>query len=462
MPGSRAAINAFLLTSMGRGDRQGQILDSGYWMLDHHFNLELRAKFMVRAWLIFTLCSLHLFISQLYRTTNAVLAPWLIKDLYLDTEGLGLLSAGFFYAFALTQIPISIFLDQLGAKRLMIALSFVGMAGIMFSLAHGLGMGLAGRLLLGVGMACNLMGPWLLRNGFPAPSRRLPACSTRLNPRHIVAATPLVLLVEQFGWRLSFQAVIAVHLLLTLTLFWVVQDRPAEKAFYPPPSAGGLRPAFLFGNLRILMHSKDYWIISAGTFVRYGTHAALQTLWAGPSDGGHGVFTVRGNILLTMNPGYPRGLLWVAFRPISDPQMGHCRRIADAGADHLHIEGPAAGDKRPARGGYFPGLWARLGQRHACLCPHQGSRSEGHGGRGHERHQLLYHDGPGGIPAGPGHVMQSLYPRLPRPEAFGTALLICAVARRRSRCTTRSNQRFSSVAIPPGLFRSVFSSLHPV
>jgi hypothetical protein len=51
---------------------------------------------MVRAWLIFALCSLHLFISQLYRTTNAVLAPWLIKDLYLDTEGLGLLSAGFF------------------------------------------------------------------------------------------------------------------------------------------------------------------------------------------------------------------------------------------------------------------------------------------------------------------------------------------------------------------------------
>ena len=36
---------------------------------------------MVRAWLIFALCSLHLFISQLYRTTNAVLAPWLIKDL---------------------------------------------------------------------------------------------------------------------------------------------------------------------------------------------------------------------------------------------------------------------------------------------------------------------------------------------------------------------------------------------
>ena len=189
---------------------------------------------MVRAWLIFILCSLHLFISQLYRTTNAVLAPWLIKDLHLDTEGLGLLSAGFFYGFALTQIPISIFLDKVGAKRLMIGLSFLGMAGaIMFSLAQGLGMGLAGRLLLGVGMACNLMGPlkllmeWFPPRTFATLSGLLYAIGTLGN---IVAATPLVLLVEQFGWRLSFQAIIAVHLLLTLALFWVVQDRPPSKA----------------------------------------------------------------------------------------------------------------------------------------------------------------------------------------------------------------------------------------
>ncbi|MDO8943486.1 MAG: MFS transporter, partial [Desulfobacterales bacterium] len=274
---------------------------------------------MARAWLIFSLCSLHLFISQLYRTTNAVLAPWLIKDLYLDTEGLGLLSAGFFYAFALTQIPISIFLDKVGAKRLMIALSFAGMAGaIMFSLAQGLGMGLAGRLLLGVGMACNLMGPlkllmeWFPPRTFATLSGLLYAIGTLGN---IVAATPLVLLVEQFGWRLSFQAIIAVHFLLTLTLFGVVQDRPAEKALNPPPSAGSLRPVSLFGNLGILMRSKDYWIISAGTFVRYGTHAALQTLWAGPLlMEAMGFLPVQaGNILLMMNLGLILGgPLWGA------------------------------------------------------------------------------------------------------------------------------------------------------
>src|SRR5512139_1704910 len=197
---------------------------------------------MVRAWLIFALCSLHLFISQLYRTTNAVLAPWLLQDLHLDTEGIGLLSAGFFYAFSLTQIPISIFLDKIRAKRLMIVLSFVGMAGaVMFAQAQGLAMGLAGRLLLGVGMACNLMGPlklvmeWFPPSTFATVSGLLYAIGTLGN---IVAATPLVLLVEQLGWRLSLEAIIALHLLLTLALFWVVQDRPRAKSAAAPNPTG--------------------------------------------------------------------------------------------------------------------------------------------------------------------------------------------------------------------------------
>ncbi len=53
------------------------------------------------------------------------------------------------------------------------------------------------------------------------------------------------------------------------------------------------------------MRSKDYWIISAGTFVRYGTHAALQTLWAGPllMEALRFSPVQAGNILLAMNIG---------------------------------------------------------------------------------------------------------------------------------------------------------------
>ena len=392
---------------------------------------------MVRAWLIFALCSLHLFISQLYRTTNAVLAPWLIKDLYLDTEGLGLLSAGFFYAFALTQIPISIFLDKVGSKRLMIALSFVGMAGaIMFSLAHGLGMGLAGRLLLGVGMACNLMGPLkLLMEWFPA--RTFATASGLLYAigalGNIVAATPLVLLAEQFGWRLSLQAIIAVHLLLTLMLFWVVQDRPADKAVNPPPAAGGLRPASLFGNLGILMRSKDYWIISAGTFVRYGTHAALQTLWAGPLlMEAMGFSPVQaGNILLAMNIGLiVGGPMWGA---VSDRIFKTPKWVVAGGLLMLALITFGLRALPPWTSALLVGaIFLAFG-----LASASGMHVYAHikalvpkdmAGAAMSGTNFFTMMGPAVYLQGLGIAMQGLYPEASRgPQAFGTALLICVI-----------------------------------
>jgi MFS family permease len=87
----------------------------------------------------------------------------LIRDLSLDTEGLGLMSASFFYAFAITQIPISLLLDKVGPRRLMTFLTLLGILGaVIFSLADSLSLGLIGRILLGVGMACNLMGTFKL------------------------------------------------------------------------------------------------------------------------------------------------------------------------------------------------------------------------------------------------------------------------------------------------------------
>jgi predicted MFS family arabinose efflux permease len=386
---------------------------------------------MLRAWLIFILCSLHLFISQLYRTTNAVLAPWLLDDLQLDTEGLGLLSAGFFYAFSLTQIPISMFLDKLGAKRLMIGLSFMGMAGaVLFSMAHGLAMGLAGRLLLGVGMACNLMGPlkllteWFPPSRFATVSGLLYAIGTLGN---IVAATPLVLMVEQLGWRLSFQAIIALHLLLTLAMFGVVQDRPLEKGSPPLPGKGGSP----FRSLGILLRSKDYWIISAGTFVRYGTHAALQTLWAGPllMEALRFPPVQAGNILLAMNIGLILGgPLWGA---VSDRAFKTPKWVVAGGLLLLALVTSGLRALPPGTGALVAGaVFFSFGIASAsgmhvyahikALVPKEMA------GAAMSGTNFFTMMGPAVFLQGLGIAMQSLYPEASRgPDAFGTALLIC-------------------------------------
>jgi sugar phosphate permease len=241
---------------------------------------------MPRRWIVFILATSLFFLSQFYRTSNAVIASELIRDLSLDTEGLGLMSASFFYAFAITQIPIILLLDKVGPRRLMTFLTLLGILGaVIFSLADSLSMGLIGRILLGVGMACNLMGTFKLLTEWFEPvifatlTGLVAAIGTFGN---IMAAYPLVELVEQIGWRHSFQLIAAINLVLVLLLFIVVRDRPSDTIH----NASGVEPAIsmkqAFLNLATLLKNRDYWIISVASFVRYGTFTAFQALWAGP------------------------------------------------------------------------------------------------------------------------------------------------------------------------------------
>ncbi|MBT8330712.1 MAG: MFS transporter [Deltaproteobacteria bacterium] len=275
---------------------------------------------MARRWIIFILASSHFFLSQFYRTSNAVIAPELIRDLSLNTEELGLLSASFFYGFALTQIPISVLLDKVGPRWLMTILSLMGVVGaILFSIADSLGFGLLGRVLLGIGMACNLMGTFkLLTEWFEplvfATLTGLVASTGTFG--NMVAATPLVMLVEQFGWRLSFQLIAGINLILTLTLFVVVRDRPDDARIHTANGTPSISMRQAFSNLGLLFKNKDYWVISFATLVRYGTFAAFQALWAGPFlIEVMGYSAIRtGNMILLMNVGLIVGSpLWGAL-----------------------------------------------------------------------------------------------------------------------------------------------------
>ena len=272
---------------------------------------------MSRRWSIFAITSAHFFLSQLYRTSSAVIAPQLIRDLGLDTEALGFMSAAFFYAFALTQIPLSLLLDKIGARRMMTGLSLLGILGaLIFSRADSLDLGLIGRILLGVGMACNLMGTlklvsdWFAPRTFATLSGVVFSIGTLGN---IIATTPLVLLVEQVGWRHSFQLIAALNLLLTVMLFFIVRDKPDRPLSRSPINTGteGLHQAA--ANMKLLFQRKDYWIISLSTFVRYGVFAAFQALWAGPyliEVMGYSAVNT-GNLILLMNIGLlAGGPLW--------------------------------------------------------------------------------------------------------------------------------------------------------
>ena len=264
---------------------------------------------MSRRWLIFAIASSLFFLSQFYRVSNAVIAPLLIQDLALDTKAIGMISASFFYAFAVTQIPISMLLDKMGPRNMMTVLSMIGVIGaVIFSLADSSTVGVVGRALLGVGMACNLMGPYKLITLWFSP--RLFASLAGIlvafgSIGNMVATTPLVILVEQLGWRSGFQLIAFISFILTILFFIIVRDRPLQSSSYSQSAAVSMNIGQAVNNLRALFKQKDYWIISLGTFGRYGVYAAFQALWAGPylmEVIGLSAMTA-GNLILLLNLG---------------------------------------------------------------------------------------------------------------------------------------------------------------
>ena len=239
-----------------------------------------------KRWIVFLLACLLFVLSQFYRASVAVISPDLIDELALDTAQLSLISAAFFYAFALMQIPISMYLDGIGPRISMTALSLVAVAGsIVFALGHSASTLVVGRVLMGIGMACNLMGPlklitlWFSPRYFATLSALVVSIGTMGN---LVAATPLVLLAQSMGWRNAFLVMAAINMVLVMFFFLVVRDRPETMLVPDVPEAASTRLADIFKSLMHLFKEKDYWIISLGTFCRYGIFAAVQALWAGP------------------------------------------------------------------------------------------------------------------------------------------------------------------------------------
>jgi len=262
-----------------------------------------------RRWLIFIIAGTLFTLSQFYRSSVAVISPNLIQDLNLDAWKLSTVSASFFYAFALMQIPVGIFLDSIGPRITMTLLTLVAVAGaFLFAIGESYHHLAIGRVLLGAGMACNFMGTLKLitilfdPKYFATLSAIIVSVSTAGN---IAAATPLVIMVQFMGWRNSFMTMGGITFVIAFLFFFLLSDRPGTKLILSHKNNSRPMIGDTLKRAKILFSQKDFWIISFSTFCRYGVFASVQALWAGPYlMNAIGLSPVTaGNIILLMSIG---------------------------------------------------------------------------------------------------------------------------------------------------------------
>ena len=169
------------------------------------------------------------YLSYLYRTINALISPSLVAEFTLRPADLGLLTSAYFLAFGLIQLPLGVLLDRYGPRRVQSAFLIVASAGaVVFSSAGGLTELIAGRALIGLGVAGALMA------GLKAivlwfPKERVALANgwfIMLGALGAVSATaPAEFLLAQVGWRHLFAILAALTALSAITIHVIVPQR---------------------------------------------------------------------------------------------------------------------------------------------------------------------------------------------------------------------------------------------
>jgi MFS family permease len=217
------------------------------------------------------------YLSYLFRNINALVAIRLREDFAVDASHLGLMTSVYFLAFALAQLPIGVLLDRYGPRRVQSALLLAAAAGAgLFAVSHRLGLLVAGRALIGLGVAGALIaGLKAVVLWFPKERTSLVnGCFIMLGSVGAISATlPAEWVLSHVGWRGLFEVLAIATLAIAVLIFAVVPEPPQGVADPQAPRSSGLWT--IYADAR-------FWRVAPLSMMCISTSWALQGLWAAP------------------------------------------------------------------------------------------------------------------------------------------------------------------------------------
>lgn len=215
---------------------------------------------LARRWGMSALCFSATAVNYLDRANLGLAMPVLKRELGLTPAQVGLVLSGFFWTYAVMQLPAGWLVDRFGPRRIY---AWAVTWWSVFTVATGFGQGTASllgcRLLLGVGEAgaypCNAK---VTAEWFPVRERAF-ATSLFDSGSRVGAALswPVVgCLIATWGWRVSFAVTGLLGIVWTIVWLAIYRDpRDGERPVPPPAQAPGPPgPAGPVSLLALLRH----------------------------------------------------------------------------------------------------------------------------------------------------------------------------------------------------------------
>lgn len=229
---------------------------------------------------IFGILACGYLMSYGLRAINATIAPELVAEFELSNAALGSLTSAYFVGFSLMQIPVGIWMDRFGPRR--VDATLIGIAALACSLIamsdHYIALWLA-RALLGAGFAAGLMASFaMFRLWFePSLQQRLAAWVMMVGSVGVLTATvPARAAMPMLGWRGLFIASAGVLTCVAIAMWFGLPSAREPKHTD--------RQSFLRSLLgyREVFRSSWFWRMVLMASVVQGGFISLHTLWIGP------------------------------------------------------------------------------------------------------------------------------------------------------------------------------------
>ena len=228
--------------------------------------------------LVFVPFAAGFFLSFMFRNANAVISKDLATQFSLSASELGLLTSAYFLAFAAMQIPVGVFLDRYGPRRVTATLLLVIAAGAgAFGAADGLGSLAFGRALIGIGASAALMGAMKAYSmWFPLDRMAtLNGWTMAVGALGAVAATaPVEFVASLIGWRAMFGSLALVTVMVAASMLLFVPEKTVPGA--------SERWSEQAGRIASIFRVPAFWCIGMPMIVMQGTYQALFGLWLVP------------------------------------------------------------------------------------------------------------------------------------------------------------------------------------
>lgn len=227
---------------------------------------------------VFVPFALGYFLSYLYRTVNAVIAPDLVRDIGVDPASLGLLTSAYFLTFAAFQLPLGVLLDRYGPRRVEACLLMFAAAGaFIFACADSLGGLLLGRALIGVGVSACLMAAFKAFTLWFS-SERLPLANgvqmVSGGAGALAASTPVELALQVTDWRGVFLLLAGATVVAAIAVFLLVPEKEGSHS-----SESYLEQ---FAGIKEVFFSRLFWDIAPWAFTAQAAYLSILGLWSGP------------------------------------------------------------------------------------------------------------------------------------------------------------------------------------